>query len=160
MLGRPLSKHNSTEIWKDAVTMPSTKAVRFLLNGPETKTYATYENAEAVIRSGNSTIWNLFRKEDRDRFISQPHCRLLHLAVSERKGNCVDAILSEYPDEINRQVVREDSDGKAEYAMHRLKDKNDIFDNALRNRLLHAMIRCSELNIRQIKQILKESGGT
>lgn len=155
VLGASRTSDNG-KLWKQAVATRSHTIVDYLLKKDPDR-FATYENADFLIEHGPKEMWKMFSKESRDKFMSKPGCKLLHTAVSNKKAGIVEAILSEYPSQIDTDNGVNDN---SKHPLQHLMDAGDPVDPDIRDQLVHAMIKSSKLEIRDIKRILKRANGT
>ncbi|KAK4081591.1 uncharacterized protein Triagg1_2332 [Trichoderma aggressivum f. europaeum] len=158
-----VSKNSSLideKTWEIAVTTPAPDFVRLLLESKDSK-FLTKAHAAFVIEKGTAGMWNMFPEKSRREFISDPDCSFLHKAVSLGKVDMVEALLELEPTLIEITV----QEAGYEYPIQHLKKLGETPNadgkgeeyNAIRDLLVHAMIRSQNFGLQKIRETLKNS---
>ena len=119
-------------IWVRAVEAPSLIVIKYLLEviGQE---LLNYNYARIIIEKGNIQMWNQYTKEARAQVLREGRQDLLHIAVEYRKVVIVEAILQDFPEQIQVARLQEEDDEekqieKREYAMESLRKRPEESD--------------------------------
>ncbi|OPB38162.1 hypothetical protein A0O28_0012660 [Trichoderma guizhouense] len=158
-----VSKNSSLideKTWEIAVTTPAPDFVHLLLE-PEDSKFLTGAHAAFVVEKGTARMWNMFPEKSRRDFISEPNCNFLHKAVSLGKVDMVEALLELEPTLIELTVEEKEY----QYPIQHLKklretpnaDEKSEEYNAIRDLLVHAMIRSQNFGLQKIRETLKNS---
>lgn len=164
MVGRNPSLLNE-KTWEIAVKTPSPEFVRLLLESNESK-FLTEAHALFVVEKGTAQMWDMFPEKSRRSFLSKKNCNFLHIAVSLGKVDMVEVLLKLEPTLIEI-IAGEAGRESHEYPIQYLKklEENPKVDEdgkaykAIRDLLVHAMIRSQNFGLQKIREILKDSNG-